>query len=537
MRSSKRPALLGLAALSMSTGVTVAACKLRSDQKAKSSSAQTNSEMSMYEVVQCTPELCPEDVPLVGVNPTQEDLMVAMGDADGRKYDQIALGEDTSAEKVEGGNAEKALDSSSLLSKVSKSLFSDGENAADSPLGSVSLSALMMSLESSLIDATAAYNFQKNSVLGDTDESRAKLVEKMKVALADLQKNKGLIDSTKNTVIVNALVNVAGRDGWLNRGDLPRLLPVIPNVVGRVADQKIQQGYAQGIAKLAAENPYAYRRWVASPNGIIGSYVQKEINKGLNQAHGAKWQAVNTASTQFQVTYNKLMTDFGVTSYFLDMNDGKLYYDPAPVVTESDIDTIVQAMTGKRLVDVMNAAAATGRVPSLIPASSQATLKSLSSQFTMPDGLPIAEISQLVKASENFTKTVFPATLTFKLVSGDKIEIRRMAGAKPAASNASSDMEKNISSTPLACTALTKRGSDGVLMVYLYASKEGTAFSYKSGDSSWFVMPTRFAPAQGWPYIVGMRANAAWKEATTVRIKIKTSSGVEEECKATITHQ
>lgn len=119
------------------------------------------------------------------------------------------------------------------------------------------------------------------------------------------------------------------------------------------------------------------------------------------------------------------MDQVGVERFYLNVDDGKNYYDPASDVEEEQIDTLAKAVVGKSLRDIVRAAADNqGNVPSgdldLGPAAM--LLKSVA----LPEGIPIAEIDSLIKESEGFTKEVFPKSLSFKLLQDGRLQITRL---------------------------------------------------------------------------------------------------------------
>jgi hypothetical protein len=288
------------------------------------------------------------------------------------------------------------------------------------------MTALFGSLSGAIASGAKITAFTKNNIEAENDEQRAKTFKKIVSLVTETKKLLKPEDKDKLSSVLPALKILAGDDGWINRGDLPRFLPVIPNVVGQIADEKINQGYAEGIAELARSKPLAYRRWVKAPNGIIGRVVQKNVNQQLNAAYSQKWVAIEGASARFQQSFTSMMDTIGAERFYLNVDDGKNYYDPAATIEEKEIDTIAKAVVGKPLRDIVRAAAenqGTVQTGSLDLGPAAILLQSV----VLPEGVPIAEIDTLIRESQGFTKEVLPKNLSFRLTSDGRLEIKRLA--------------------------------------------------------------------------------------------------------------
>jgi hypothetical protein len=392
-------------------------CKVRAPGDNRSKSVDQN-ELTEYEAGDCAPSLCTSDTEIVNLNPTDRDLAAfGMRDNPG----SFALDDGGAVQEVHGSDAEAALDKSHASQAVLSDALGDGKQSTAAKAGIAGLFASISSISS---QASALSKFSSNNVIADSSEQRAKTIQKILAISAKVRGLLPAINPDRVVAILEALRDFGGKDGWINNGDLPRFLPVIPNLVGRVADQKISEGYAEGIANLAKSRPFAYRRWARNPKGIIGSVVQKNIDKELNAAYSQKYTAIRAANEQFQGTYNVLMRELSVTSYFLSFNDGRGYYDPGNSVTEDQIDHLSIAISGRGLSEVMRDVANNhGKQASQqlnFPA-----LDEITSQIVLPDGIPIAGIAKLAGDSDGFTKTVVPDFLTFKLLENGKLEIRK----------------------------------------------------------------------------------------------------------------
>jgi hypothetical protein len=398
-------------------------CRSRQTPSAsKTKAATTRPELAEYEVVDCPKTLCTSDTTIVGINPQESDL-VALG-VRGHE-EQMALDESAMVDDVKGTDAERVLDETSIAHEtLKKSLLGDKKPKTEN-VASTGLTALFGSLSGALATGAKVNSFARNNIEAETEEQRVKTLKKLASLITDTKKLMKPEDKEKLLSILPALKTIAGDDGWINRGDLPRFLPVIPNVVGDIADEKINQGYAEGIADLARSKSFAYRRWVRAPNGIIGRVVQKNINQQLSSAYAQKWAAIQNASAQFQQSFTSMMDQIGADRFYLDVEDGKNYYDPAAEVDEEQIDTIAKAVVGKSLRTIIRSAAENqGHIDSGELDLGPAGL--LLQSVVLPDGVPIAEIADLIKESDGFAKEVFPKNLLFKLLPDGRIEVKRL---------------------------------------------------------------------------------------------------------------
>lgn len=415
-----RNIILGLAIIFVAAPTT--GCRSRQDTSATKTKATISSDLAEYEVVDCPRNLCSPETTVVAINPQESDL-VALG-VRGHE-EQMALDESNMVDDVVGIDAERALDESNIAHSTLKNSIISNTKPKTENVASTGLSALFGSFSGALATGAKFNAFTRNNIEAASEEERARTIKKIMSLVTETKKLMKPEDKEKLLSVLPALKTIAGDDGWINRGDLPRFLPVIPNVVGQIADEKINQGYAEGIADLARTRPFAYRRWVRAPNGIIGRVVQSNVNQQLNSAYSQKWVAIQDASAKFQQSFNNMMDQVGVERFYLDVDDGKNYYDPGTPVEEEQIETLAKAVVGKSLRDIVRAAAdnhghvQTGELD-LGPAGL------LLEAVVLPEGIPIAEIDALVKESDGFTKETLPKNLAFKLMPDGRLEIKRL---------------------------------------------------------------------------------------------------------------
>jgi hypothetical protein len=219
---------------------------------------------------------------------------------------------------------------------------------------------------------------------------------------------------------------LAGADGYINRGDAPRLLPVVPQVVSQIADKLIAEGIAQGIGQLRAQHPFIYRRWTRRPNGFIGRRVNAEIGKQLSKARAQKFQAMQQASQAAQDAWESGMGTLGVHRYSLESDGPTAYWDTGRQLTTADVDKVVRAMTGSSLsaqITLQNAASLKdGAVGKRL--GKLHDVKAIAQRVDLPDGIPVKDALVLVRARLAGEDMPLPWGLTFRMTSGDRVMIR-----------------------------------------------------------------------------------------------------------------
>lgn|GEM_PF-2482083 len=303
-----------------------------------------------------------------------------------------------------------------------------GAPGSGSASGSGRLGSLLGGLRFSELAAMQSY-YSKNLVASSADE-KTKLMSRLRALMPAVRKIQEVLtryqitDETRALLMETAKV-VAGQDGFINRGDLPRILPVVPTLVGEIADQKIEEGLADGIAKLRAEHPFVYRRWARAPGGMIGRAVNRGINKKLNEAYGLKLAAISAASGQVQNLFNGAMDRIGTTRYFVGTDSPKNYYDPAAPLELPQIDRVVRALTGRSVRSVAEQAANSGgnmEVP--VARELAAAAEKLFAEVELPDGIFVADgLFALQQKIANPDALILPAGIQVVLAANGKIRI------------------------------------------------------------------------------------------------------------------
>lgn len=209
----------------------------------------------------------------------------------------------------------------------------------------------------------------------------------------------------------------------MNRGDAVRILPVVPRLVEEVADEKIEEGFAQGMAQLASQHPFVYRRWMRRPNGLIGRAVNNGISQAMSQANQAKWQAVREAGAATQKIYEDLMGELGVRRYFLDLETDGNFYDPDTELGTGEIRALVLSLTGMTVGDIANKMIASGGAGQ--PQMNSDKIKGMVSKVRFPDGLPVSEVARLLNAYRADGNMDLPSGVDFRLGQDGKVEVTR----------------------------------------------------------------------------------------------------------------
>ena len=303
-----------------------------------------------------------------------------------------------------------------------------GPGTAGGTSGAGRIGSLLSGLRFHELAAMQSY-YSKNLVAANSEE-KVKLVNRLRDLMPAVRKIQEVLlryqitDETRALLMETAKV-VAGQDGFINRGDLPRILPVVPALVGDIADQKIEAGLADGIAKLRAEHPLVYRRWARAPGGLIGRAVNRGINKKLNEAYAQKFAAINAASAEVQRLYSAAMDRIGVTRYFLGTDSPKNYYDPALPLELAQIDRVVRALTGRSVHSIAEQAAGSGGQMEMPIAQELAgAAQKLFAEIELPDGIFISEaLFALQQKISNPETLILPAGIQIVLAANGKIRI------------------------------------------------------------------------------------------------------------------
>ena len=273
--------------------------------------------------------------------------------------------------------------------------------------------------------------FLDDNVGGDTFEEKADVFIRLldiAIVVTEIQKAGGIgsamnMDDNRLAQILEEFKFLAGDDQFLNRGDGSRILPAIPSLVASVADQKIQEGYEQGIQQLAAEHPLAYRRWRKRPNGLIGGAVSKRIDQALTAAYAQKWQAVSEAAQKSQVAFEGAMVTLGIYSYYLKSDRRANLWDPAQGLDIVRLKRLIVLATGKT-VEQLTADPNSASGPLSGGNLDEVSLRKLLGMATFPDGLPVGESLHVLESIKAQDPKV-PLGIFIRLNDKGLLEIRR----------------------------------------------------------------------------------------------------------------
>ncbi len=279
-------------------------------------------------------------------------------------------------------------------------------------------------------ELAAMQSYYNKNLVASTPEEKSKLLSRMRALMPAIRQIQSVLtrfqitDETRTLLLETAKL-IAGQDGFINRGDLPRILPVVPTLVGEIADQKIEEGLADGIAKLRAEHPFVYRRWARAPGGLIGRVVNRGINKKLNEAYGQKLAAINAASAELQKLYEGAMDRIGTTRYFVGTDSPKNYYDPAAPLELPQIDRVVQALTGRSVRSIAEQAANSGgNMEMPVARELAAAAEKLFAEVELPDGIFVTDgLFALQQKMANPDALILPAGIQMVLAANGKIRI------------------------------------------------------------------------------------------------------------------
>lgn len=280
-------------------------------------------------------------------------------------------------------------------------------------------------------DLMVMQNFYNKNLVAGNPQKKSQLFNRLKALIPVVRQVQQVLmrfqitDEAKSAMMETARI-VAGQDGFINHGDLPRLLPVVPQLVGEIADQKIEEGLADGIAQLRRDRPFVYRRWVRAPNGLIGRAVNRTINKRLNEAYGQKYAAINQASGEVQKIFNGAMGRIGVTRYFTGTDSPTNYYDPAQALELPQIDRVIRAITGRSIRSIAEEAANSGGRMDIPPVARELSgaADKLFAEVELPDGIFVAEgLFAIQQKIANPDALVLPHNIQVVLEAGGKIRI------------------------------------------------------------------------------------------------------------------
>ena len=280
-------------------------------------------------------------------------------------------------------------------------------------------------------DLLAIQSYYSKNLVAATPDKKSQLLNRLKALMPTVRQVQQVLmryqitDEAKSALMETARI-IAGQDGVINHGDLPRLLPVVPELVGEIADQKIEEGLAEGIAQLRRDHPFVYRRWVRAPNGLIGRAVNRTINKRLNVAYGQKYAAINQASAEVQKLFNGAMGRIGATRYFTGTDSPTNYYDPAQALELPQIDRVVRALTGRSVRSIAEEAANQGGRMEMPPVARELTAAAerLFAEVELPDGIFVADgLFAIQQKIANPDALILPQNIQVVLEASGKIRI------------------------------------------------------------------------------------------------------------------
>lgn len=537
-------------------GLTVESCKQRkSGTGSLQSDNDPNSDAALepYRVIDCTVELCGannESLLALAQNPSDQSIAKDMKDTD--TTEQYALddtkpsGQGTKSNTLGALALEKAT---SLVSMANEAFMSlQGNKSPTTQLGVTSLLSALGPLLQSVNDAK---KFATQQIDGASDDQRIQTLNQLRSLSNDMAKYASLGANNRDQML-SSLEVLAGQDGWLNYGDQPRITAVVPQIVGRIADQRI----ANETPGIIAQNSAIYRAKLPFGGFFGGRIVDRKVEQTvMSAAYGEKWQAVNDASTKIQTEYNKLMSELGVQNYYLlAQNTAVRYWDPAPQVSEAQMSAVVESLSGKKMDQLIadySKSKTAGRAVSILPAEATATIDELAKKVVLPDGIPIKEIRRLVAASDGFKKIAYPEGLKFKTLADGRLQISRYVKVPGPSSDSgsststtstpstvrtgASDFQKSPWTGDFACAAVTTNLNNKP-MIYLYSALEGKKLSLFTVQG-WFdmVVPNQTQP----PYYNFVRSGpvtSQWITTDQVVMQLELNDGTKKRCTGKIWH-
>jgi hypothetical protein len=343
------------------------------------------------------------------------------GDANSRQKIIGALRNVASEAAPVLAKASLSADERTVLQRLATTISSD--EFKNSPLARIVQGKLQGNTDSDLsaqLAGTAdALRFFNRNIDGSTLARKLEVIERLlglcqeaAVALERKNQTPSTID-TRTKQILTAAQQFAGEDGWINRGDIHRLTSIFQRLVAKIADEKIAEGYAQGISDLRSQHPFVYRRWVRRPNGLIGRAVNRNIAQKMSEAHSEKMKAISQATYQASAIYESAMQSLGVQRYYLGNDRRSNYIDPGAEMTLATVENIIVAVTGKTSRQLAESGG------SGLSAPDTADVQKILSRFTFPDGIFVREALQVAEG-----KGRLPEGLVFSNTDGGKVRIR-----------------------------------------------------------------------------------------------------------------
>lgn len=402
-----------------------------------------------FEAATCSLKFCGRGVSIVGLNPSRDDML---SHTDGEDSSNLVLDDLQNGDEVDGAESDDNLDEAAAINGVLRSLLFSDKSSATVDSG---LTALFLGLSSYLKTDGTGLNIPNVNISAKNAAERSKIVsiltEKMdasKIPSSSPTSPPGL-ERSRLLVALTALRDLSGEDGWLNLGDLPRMLPVISNVVSRPLaegsrDEDLENsdsatGYAEAVALYSEKNPSSSRHWVLRADNILGRQISKSLVTGLEKTYGKHWSDVVAASTIFQSTFRGLMEKLGTKSYNLNAPGKLKYYDTAAIIEGAQVDRLAMALCGKTVHELTalsksktaSEASTSREDSSALPCVHPFRLSdAITQNVELPDGLPVRDIELLFKVTAPTESQKFPPNIVFSISSGGKLMISKLTTTK-----------------------------------------------------------------------------------------------------------
>ena len=410
-----------------------------------------------FEVASCSPKLCGRGISVVGLNPGSDDFLFHNS---GDDSSNLALDDLQNGDDVDGAEADDGLDEAAITSGVLRSLLSANNSSAVIDTG---LTALFLGLSSSLKVDRGGLSIPSANISAKDGAERSKILDSItkNVNLAStLSTSHAEIPGLERSQLLStlsAMRELSGADGWLNLGDLPRLLPVIPNVVSRPdaggssndnsGTSEPVSGYAEAVVAFSEKNSASSLNWVLTADNILGRKVPRSFVAGLERTYGKHWSDVIAASTLLQSAFRDLMAHIGAKSFNLNARGKVKYYDTGAIVEGAHVDRLTRSLCGKTVhelaalskSDPVNASEALRAKQESSPLTcvlAFAAKESLAHNIVLPDGLPVADIELIFKQAPPTAIPKFLPNIVFSLSHGGQLTISKlMTGKLPSSNN------------------------------------------------------------------------------------------------------
>ena len=444
--------IFGVGTLAGVSVIFLGACVTSPSKKASVQELAAESPVKNFEVVVCSAKLCGLGTSIVSLNPISEDLL-ALGADDAQA---LSLDESQAVSEISEGEAEDNFDQAAAASAVLGRLLFENNI---STVVDTTLTGLFFSLSEALAPGAVGAKIPTSNIVAKDAAGKAKI---MSIIAAKMEGSKlvaaSLVDPKNRkraqwSEALSAIRDLSGDDGWLNLGDLPRLLPVIANVVsnpavhdgatlkvglkggntkgdGLVEDESADQvmGYSEAVVEWSKKNVEGSYQWVLTSDNRLGRQVSAQFVRGLELTYGKHWTDLHAESNQFQKNYRSLMVKMGSTSFNLNVRKKLKFYDTGALIEEVQINHLAKALCGKNLRELAKAVLHQEAVICAKPLNAEATV---ADNIVLPDGLPVAEVEQLISDLTEKKDTQFPPGIIFSLSSSSKLVISKKIGKEP----------------------------------------------------------------------------------------------------------